>query len=231
MERLGHHALRGELWDKAVHYLRLAGGKAHARSAAQDAKAWFDQALGVLETLPESPSTLEQGFEIRVALRPMLTHLGEVRRALERLREAEALAERLNDDHRRGRVLAVMTSVHSHLGNPDAGLVTGTRALEIAERLGDLKLRILTTTYLEQAHYFRGDYERVVELATDNLAALPTDSDSETFGAALPNRSSIGTDCSRTLPNSADLPRPPGTKPRRSGSSNRPSRPMMRTAR
>jgi tetratricopeptide (TPR) repeat protein len=36
-------------------------------------------------------------------------------------------------------------------------------------------LRILTTTYLEQAHFFRGEYERVIELATDNLAALPGD--------------------------------------------------------
>ena len=34
-------------------------------------------------------------------------------------------------------------------------------------------LRILTTTYLEQAHFFRGEYKLVIELATDNLAALP----------------------------------------------------------
>ena len=59
--------------------------------------------------------------------------------------------------------------------------MTGTRALEIAGRLGDLRLRILTTTYLGQAHYYRGEYERVVELATDNLAALPADSDLRVF--------------------------------------------------
>ena len=49
-----------------------------------------------------------------------------------------------------------------------------------------MRLRILTTTYLEQAHYFRGDYERVVELATDNLAALPADWVYENFGAHAP---------------------------------------------
>ena len=167
-------------------YLRQAGRKAAARSALHEARVWFEQALGVLEALPESPSTLEQGFEIRLELRPVLSGLGEVRRALERLREAEALAERLNDDRRRGRVCAVLTNAHSHLGELDEALVTGTRALEIAGRLGDLRLRILTTTYLEQAHYFRGDYERVVELATDNLAALPADWVYESFGAAIP---------------------------------------------
>ena len=36
-----------------------------------------------------------------------------------------------------------------------------------------MRLRILTTTYLEQAHYLRGEYERVAELAIDNLAVLP----------------------------------------------------------
>ena len=53
-ERLAHHAVKGELRDKALHYLRQAGMKASARSALQDARVWFEQALGVLEALPES---------------------------------------------------------------------------------------------------------------------------------------------------------------------------------
>jgi tetratricopeptide (TPR) repeat protein len=38
-----------------------------------------------------------------------------------------------------------------------------------------LRLRLLTPSYLEQAHYLRGEYEQVIELATDNLATLPAD--------------------------------------------------------
>jgi len=186
IERLAHHAFRGELREKAVPYLRQAGNKAATRSALPEARGWFEQALGVLDTLPESPSTLEQGFEIRLELRLVLSMFGEVRRALERLREAETLAERLNDDRRRGRVWAVATNAHSHLGELDEALVTGTRALEIAGRLGDLRLRIFATNFLEQAHFFRGEYERVVQLATDNLAAVPAAWVSESFGAAMP---------------------------------------------
>ena len=99
----------------------------------------------------------------------------EVRRVLECLREAETLAEKLNDDHRRGRVCALVSNVHSLLGEPDEALVAGTRALEIAGRIGDLRLRSIGSSYLEQLHYYRGDYERVVELASDNLAAMPAD--------------------------------------------------------
>jgi tetratricopeptide (TPR) repeat protein len=186
IERLAHHALRGELREKAVHYLRQAGLKAAAQSALLDARAWLEQSLGVLEVLPECQSTLEQAFEIRLELRTVLMQLGQIRSVLECLREAEALAERLNDDRRRGRVCAFATTIQSQHGELDEALVSGTRALEIARRLGDVRLRILTTTYLELVHYYRGEYERVVELATDNLAALPADWVYEDFGSTAP---------------------------------------------
>src|SRR4029077_9462665 len=45
VERLAHHALRGEVWDKALAYLRQAGEKALARSAHREAVGSFEQAL------------------------------------------------------------------------------------------------------------------------------------------------------------------------------------------
>jgi len=186
IERLAHHALRGAVREKAVHYLRQAGIKAAARSALSYAQGWFEQALGVLATLSESPSTLEHGFEIRLELRPVLTQLGEVRRVVEHLREAEALAGRLNDDRRRGLVCAVATNLYSLLGELDQAFQTGTRALEIAGRLPDLRLRILATTYLAQMYYYPGEFERAVQVATDNLAVLPVDSNYESFGNSMP---------------------------------------------
>src|SRR5215813_8122825 len=186
VERLAHHALRGELPEKAVHHLRQAGLKAVGRSALVDARAWFEQALDVLASLPESPPTLEQAFDIRLELRQTLTQLGDVGRAFERLLEAEALAERLNDDRRRGRACAFMTSIHILRGEPDEAIASGTRALAIAGRLGDLRLRIVTTGFLVQAHWVRGEYERVVQLAIDNLGVLPADWVYESFGASQP---------------------------------------------
>jgi transcriptional regulator with AAA-type ATPase domain/tetratricopeptide (TPR) repeat protein len=181
-ERLAHHAVRGEVWEKAVPYLRQAGIKAAARSALREARVWFDQALRVLAALPVSPSTLEQGFEIRLELGAVLVQLGEARRRLEHAREAETLAERMNDDRRRGRACLALCNAHALLGEPDEALVAGARAMEIAGRLGDLRLRVLAPTYLAQAHFYRGDFERAVELATDSLAALPADWVHEPFG-------------------------------------------------
>jgi class 3 adenylate cyclase/tetratricopeptide (TPR) repeat protein len=186
IERLAHHAVRGDLGEKAVRYLRLAGGKAAARSALLDARSWFDQALDALKALPDSRATLEEGVEIHSALRPVLVQLGEVRQALARLREAETLAEGLKDDGRRGWVCAFISHQHVFLGELDDALVTATRALEIARRLGDLRLHIRATSILAQAHYYRGDFAQAVDLATANLAALPADRTSDYFGGAAP---------------------------------------------
>ena len=54
VERLAHHALRGEVWDKALAYCRQAGEKAMARSAYREAVGYFEQALSALPHLPET---------------------------------------------------------------------------------------------------------------------------------------------------------------------------------
>ena len=52
VERLAHHALRGEVWDKALAYCRQAGDKALARSAYREAVGYFEQGLVALATSP-----------------------------------------------------------------------------------------------------------------------------------------------------------------------------------
>jgi tetratricopeptide (TPR) repeat protein len=185
-ERLAHHAVRGELREKSVLYLRQAGGKAAARSALTDARMRLEQALTILKTLPESHDTLEQSFEIRLELRPVLRQLGEGQQMLEHLRDAEVIATQLKDDRRRGLVCAFMVTVQATLDELDEALATGARALEIAERLGDAKIRVIATSYLEQAYCYRGEYEHVVELASKALATLPADWNNEYLGMTVP---------------------------------------------
>jgi DNA-binding SARP family transcriptional activator len=183
-EQLAYHAVRGELREKAVRYLRQAGLRATARSAPHEARAWFEQALSLIETLPASPAIMEHAFDIRVELHIVLGQLGERRLVLDRMREAEALAEQLNDDRRRGLVCAHLMDVHMRRlgGELDEARMCGTRALAIARTLGDLDLRILATGYLEHVHYLLAEYERAVELAKDNLAALPANRIHDKFG-------------------------------------------------
>src|SRR5439155_8049129 len=93
VDRLAHHALRGEVWDKALAYCRQAGEKALARSAHREAVGSFEQALSALAHLPETRDTHEQAIDLRLALRAALYAFGDAGRILAVLREAEALAE------------------------------------------------------------------------------------------------------------------------------------------
>ncbi len=70
VERLAHHALRGEVWDKALAYCRQAGEKAMARSAYREAVGYFEQALSALPHLPETARHARAGH--RSPARPAL---------------------------------------------------------------------------------------------------------------------------------------------------------------
>ena len=60
VERLADHALRGQLQEKAVMYLRQAGTKAADREAYPEAVMLFEQALEALAQLPESLDRLRK---------------------------------------------------------------------------------------------------------------------------------------------------------------------------
>src|SRR4030095_12860091 len=111
VERLAHHALRGEVWEKALAYFRQAGEKALARSAHREAVGYYEQALSVLPHLPEQRHTREQAIDLRLALRTALLPSGDFGRVLAYLREAEARAATLDDPRRLGQVSRFL-SVH-----------------------------------------------------------------------------------------------------------------------
>ena len=142
VERLAHHALRGEVWDKAVTYCQQAGARAHDRAAFREAVAYFDQALQALAHLPEPGDTRMLALELRLAVARPLRALGEYGRQLTLLGEAEALARALDDRARLGRVLAMMATTLRLTGDPDGAIATGRQALELAAALGDSALQV-----------------------------------------------------------------------------------------
>src|SRR5262249_49563488 len=103
VECLAHHAVRGEVWDKALAYCRQAGEKALAQSAYREAVGSFEQALSTLPHLPEQRDTREQAIDLQLALSSALVTLADFGRALEVLREAESVAVTLDDSRRLGR--------------------------------------------------------------------------------------------------------------------------------
>src|SRR5262249_32528111 len=137
VERLAHHAVRGEVWEKAFVYLRQAGAKAFGRSANREAAAHFEQALESLERLPESRTGSERGIDVRLQLRGALTVLAEYRRLLDHLRRAQALAETLGDQQRLVRVSSYVSQCLRWTGDLEQARELSQRNVGMAEALGD----------------------------------------------------------------------------------------------
>ncbi len=186
VERLAYHALRGEVWDKAVAYLYQAGVKASTRSAHGEAVTYYGQALEVLSRLPESPERVRQAIDLRLDLRNSLLPLGEHAQLLDQLREAETLAEAAGDQRRLGRVSTYKAERLLHLGQHEQAIAAAERALAVAESTGDVAIQIEARVRLGQPYFILGQYPSAIECFRRNVIALQGELVYEPFGFTGP---------------------------------------------
>src|SRR4029077_12626897 len=137
IEAIAHHAFHGELWDKAVTYLRQAGVKAMSHSGFAEALSWYEQASTALKHLPESQQKLEQDIDLHLDSRNALFLLGDLPRIAEHLHAAESLAEILQDRRRLTRVLNFLNSHYGLAGDPERAIEFGQRALTLTSTSND----------------------------------------------------------------------------------------------
>jgi len=162
VERLAHHALRGEVWGKAVAYCRQAGEKAIARLAHHEAVGYFEQALSALPHLSETGDTREQAIDLRLTLHSALVPLGDLERSLVYLREAETLAVSLDDPRWLGQVSISLSGHFRRSGLYDQAIASGQRALALTTAGGDGVRHALANYYLGMAYQAQGDYRRAI---------------------------------------------------------------------
>jgi len=164
VERLAHHACLGEVWDKAVIYLRQAGSKASAHSAYRDAVLSFERALEALSHLRQNRETLEQVIDLRFDLRGSLFPLGQLKAIVNNLQEAERLAKIL-DDQRRIAWASVYLSECSRLtGDLTSARRFAQTACTIAETLNEFPLQTAANFYLGTSYVSSGDSRSAADL-------------------------------------------------------------------
>jgi tetratricopeptide (TPR) repeat protein len=181
-ERLAHHALRGEMWAKALAYCRKAGEKAMARSVHREAAGYFEQALSALPHLPETRATREQAIDLRFALRSALQASGDFGRILVLLREAEALAAALDDPRRQGRASFLLSRVFSLTGAYDQAVAASECALALATASGDVVLQALAHQFLGVAYHAQGHSRQAIASFRQTVRLLDGARRYERFG-------------------------------------------------
>jgi len=172
VERLAHHAVRGETWERAATYLRQAGEKATERSAYQQAAVCFEQALAALGHIPASRERLEQAIDLHLDAFGALVVTGALAKVPDHLHEAEALTARLGDERRLGWVLVALGNHAWVSGDSDRALEVCQHALAIATRLGDVPLRMRASTFLGLRQQTAGEYREGVEFLRRAAEAL-----------------------------------------------------------
>jgi class 3 adenylate cyclase/tetratricopeptide (TPR) repeat protein len=182
VEQLAHHAYQGQLWAKAVTYLRQAATKAVERLINKDAVALFERALDALMKLQEDRGVIEQAIDIRFDIRNALQPLGDLGHISKVLQEAEKLAAQINDQRRIGLVAAYLAEHFRMLGDPKAAEEAGQRALAIAKQHRDLPLYVVANLPMGLLYHATGEYSRAIELLQWNVLHLEDEFLSQRFG-------------------------------------------------
>ena len=146
-----------------------------ARSANREAVAFYEDALRALRHLPESRETFGLSIDLRLDLRPPLLQLGRLDDIHRLSKEAESMAQQVNDEERLARAYSYLVNYHYLLGEPARTIEYGARCLGIAQRRGDPALVTLARRYLGHSHHAQGQHKMAIQILEDNLAALDAD--------------------------------------------------------
>src|SRR5262249_34238394 len=126
----------------------------------------------------------EQAVDLRFDLRTALFPLAEFARSVECLRDAERLAQALDDQRRLGQVSVYMCHNLYQTGQLKEALAFGARAQTLAESLQDVRLQVTGNLYFGVACVRAGDFQRAERLCLRVLQLLDSDRVRERFGLA-----------------------------------------------
>jgi class 3 adenylate cyclase/tetratricopeptide (TPR) repeat protein len=172
IETLAHHAFHGELWEKAVSYLKEAGLKAISRSGFGDAVTCFERALEALQHLPETQETLRHTIDLRFDFRNAFFLMGAFDQALSHLEAAKAPAEALGDKTRLGQLYNFMTAHWNLTGESSRAIPLAEQAANLTVGPGERDLHIVAHYYLGIACHNTGNYARAVEVLKKGLSLI-----------------------------------------------------------
>jgi len=182
IEKLAHHAFSGEIWDKAVAYLKQAGDTALTRSSFRNAVSYYEQALEALRHLPESPVNLRRGIDLRIEIRSALFVFHDFKRGLQFLEEAIAAAKTLNDHERLAKLYTFVTAHWNLEGSSEQAVIAGKEALKYTVGRSSSDANIVAHNWLGVAYNNLGQFGFSIEELKLALSLIPKERIADFFG-------------------------------------------------
>jgi class 3 adenylate cyclase/tetratricopeptide (TPR) repeat protein len=184
VEHLAAHAFLGEVWEKALVYLRQAGTKALDRSANREAVAFFEQALTALDHLPEGRAATEESIDIRLDLRRALVPLAERSRIFDHMQTAEVLAQAIADRRRLSWVAYGVAHFHYLSHDQERTVEVGKRALALGADAG-VAHEIAVNLLLGHSFHVTGNFREGTIVLRRNIDVLAGENVRERFGLPI----------------------------------------------
>jgi class 3 adenylate cyclase/tetratricopeptide (TPR) repeat protein len=168
-EILAYHYVHSDNASKAVEYLDLANQKTARANALEDAKAYFDKAMELLDTLPETEENQERRISMLVNQRYVFLGLFRFPDYHELLVHNESVAAEKVSQGLRGSFYGQLGACEWSFGYFDQAVQTLSRAAGLCEASG--KTEEAGTAYFSSAfsHLYRGDYEKVLIVKEQTL--------------------------------------------------------------
>jgi len=171
-ELLAYHFGHSTNIEKAVEYLDLANQKAIRVNAMDEAKAYFDEAMELLDTLPETEENRQRRISLLVNQVEVLHLLFKFPEYYELLSRYESMAEALGNPELLGAFYGRLGHCHYGFGHFDQAIQTLTKAAELCEAEGNAEEAGYAYSYLEWSHLNRGNYDRVLALKEKFLRTM-----------------------------------------------------------
>jgi DNA-binding SARP family transcriptional activator/predicted ATPase len=160
VERLAHHAVAGEHWRKAVHYLYRSASKAIQRSAHQQAIQYLNKGLELIGNLPDSRERLQRELDYQKAMGvTMMAAKGwAAKEVLDAYTRARVLCEELGDERELFVVLRGEGQYRMIRGESEIARKLGDRCVGLAAGSKDMGIHIETHHLFWTNSFFMGEY-------------------------------------------------------------------------
>jgi class 3 adenylate cyclase/tetratricopeptide (TPR) repeat protein len=163
-EMLAHHYVLSDNSQKAVDYLALANQKAAGVNALQEAKAYFDKAVKILDTLPDTKPNQERRISLLVNQWFIFQLLLKFSEYYDLLTRYEAMATGLDNQALLGAFYARRGACEWWFGYLDQAVKTLTKAAELCEATGEQENAGFSYMTLQWSYLWKGDFAQVITL-------------------------------------------------------------------
>jgi tetratricopeptide (TPR) repeat protein len=155
-----------------VEYLDLANRKAAKANAMEEAKHYFDEAMTLLDTLPETECNHRRRIVLLVNQQMVMLLLYKYPEYYDLLTRYEAMAVRVEDQGLLGVFYNGLGWGEYGFGHFNQAIQTLTKAAELCEAAGNPENTGQAYMLLQWSYMWKGDYDQVLTLKEEVLRML-----------------------------------------------------------